>query len=56
MSPYTRWLPYMGFEPQQNPSSLETVNEFMERIKTAIEEVKFMIQKAQDDIKRYYNQ
>ena len=44
----TRWLPYMGFEPQQNPSGLETVNEFMERMRTAI-------CKVQDDIKRYYN-
>ena len=46
----------MGFEPQQNPSSLETVNEFMERMRMAIKEVKSTIYKAQDDIKRYYNQ
>jgi len=45
----------MGFEPQQNPSSLETVNEFTERMKTAIEEAKFAIHKAQNDTKRYYN-
>jgi len=49
-------LPRIGFEPQQNPSSLETVNEFMERMKTVIEEAKSTIHKAQDDIKRYYNQ
>jgi len=51
----TRQLPCMGFEPRQNPSSLETVNEFMERIRTAIEEAKSAICKAQDDMKRYYN-
>jgi len=45
----------MGFEPQQNSSGLETVNEFMERIRMAIEEAKSMICKAQDDMKRYYD-
>jgi len=51
----TRWLPCMGFEPQQNPSGLETVNEFMERIRMVIKEVKSVIHKAQDNMKRYYN-
>jgi len=46
----------MGFEPQQNPSSLETVNEFMERMRTANEEAKSVICKAQDNMKRYYDQ
>jgi len=46
----------MGFKPQQNPSGLETINEFMERIKTAIEEVKSTIYKAPDNMKRYYDQ
>jgi len=45
----------MGFEPRQNPSGLETVNELTERIRTAIEEAKSMIRKAQDDMKRYYD-
>jgi len=45
----------MGFEPRQNPSGLETVNEFMERMRTAIEEAKSAIRKAQDDMKRYYD-
>ena len=52
----TRQLPHMGFEPQQNPSSLETVNEFTERIKTVIKEVKSAIHKVQDDMKKYYDQ
>jgi len=51
----TRQLPRMGFKPQQNPSGLETVNEFTERMRTAIEEVKSTIRKTQDDMKRYYN-
>ena len=51
----TGWLPRMGFEPQQNPSSLETVNEFMEKMRMAIEEAKSTIRKAQDDMKKYYD-
>jgi len=51
----TRRLPRMGFEPQQNPSGLETVNEFTERMKTAIDEAKSTIHKAQDNMKRYYD-
>jgi len=31
------------------------INEFTERMKMAIEEVKSTIRKAQEDIKRYYN-
>jgi len=45
----------MGFEPQQNHSDLETVNEFMERMRMAIEEAKSAICKAQEDMKRYYD-
>jgi len=48
-------IPHMGFEPQQNHSDLETVNEFMERIRMAIEEAKSTIRKAQDNMKRYYD-
>jgi len=51
----TGWLPCMGFEPRQNSSSLETVNEFMERMRTAIKEAKSTICKAQDDMKKYYD-
>jgi len=51
----TRRLSRMGFEPQQNPSGLETANEFTERMRTAIDEAKSTIHKAQDDIKRYYD-
>jgi len=48
-------LPHMGFEPRQNPSGLEMVNKFTERMRTAIEEAKSAIRKAQDDMKRYYD-
>jgi len=51
----TRQLPHMGFKPRQNPSGLETVNEFMERMRTAIDKAKSAIHKAQDDMKRYYD-
>jgi len=39
-------LPHMGFKPQQNPSSLETVNKFMERMRMAIDKAKSTICKA----------
>jgi len=45
----------MGFEPQQNHFDLEMVNEFMERMRMAIEEAKSVIRKAQEDMKRYYD-
>jgi len=48
-------VPRMGFEPRQNHSDLETVNEFTERMRAAIDKAKFAIRKAQDDMKRYYN-
>jgi len=45
----------MGFKPRQSHSDLETVNEFTERMRMAIEEVKSAIRKVQEDMKRYYN-
>jgi len=51
----TRHIPCMGFEPRQNYSDLEIVNEFTERMRMAIEEVKSAIRKAQEDMKRYYD-
>jgi len=51
----TRCIPRMGFEPRQNHSDLETVNEFTERIRAAIDEAKSAIHKAQDNMKRYYD-
>jgi len=51
----TGQLPRMDFEPWQNPSSLETVNEFMERMRMAINKAKSTIRKAQNNMKRYYD-
>jgi len=48
-------IPCMGFEPSQAPSGLEMVNEFTERMKSATEEAKSAICKAQEDMTRYYN-
>jgi len=48
-------IPCMGFEPSQVPSRLEMVNEFMERMKSATEETKLVIRKAQEDMTWYYN-
>jgi len=50
-----RQIPRMGFEPSQAPSGLETVNEFTERMKSATEETKSAIRKAQENMTRYYN-
>jgi len=46
----------MGFEPSQAPSGLEMINEFTEQMKSAMEEAKLAICKAQKDMTRYYNQ
>jgi len=48
-------IPRMGFEPRQDPSSLETVNEFTKRMESATEEAKSAICKTQEDMMRYYN-
>jgi len=45
----------MGFEPSQVLSGLEMVNEFMERMKSATEEAKSPIHKAQEDMMQHYN-
>jgi len=45
----------MGFEPRQDPSSLETVNKFTKRMESTTEEAKSMIRKAQENMMRYYN-
>ena len=48
--------PRMGFEPAQPASRLETVNEFTDRMHSALTEAKAALAKAQDDMTRYYNQ
>ena len=43
-------IPHMGFEPRQNPSGLEMVNEFTKRMKSTTEEAKSTICKVQEDM------
>jgi hypothetical protein len=47
--------PRMGFEPQQ-PSCVESANEFANWMKLAMEEAKAALSKAKDDMAQYYNQ
>jgi hypothetical protein len=47
--------PHMGFEPQQPRSTLESANEFTERIAFGIEEAKVALTKAKDEYTMYYN-
>ena len=42
--------PHMGFEPTQSLSHLETVNEFTDRMNSALTEAKSALAKAQDDM------
>ena len=48
-------IPCIGFKLRQNPSGLETVNEFMKRMQSATEEAKSVIHKVQEDMTCYYN-
>src|ERR1700678_4855781 len=45
----------MGFEASQPPSRLESVNEFKERMKDALQEAKAALAKSKDDMAKYYN-
>jgi hypothetical protein len=48
--------PRMGFKPAQPASRLETVNQFTDRMRFALTEAKAALEKAQEDMTRYYNQ
>ena len=48
--------PWMGFEPDQPDSHVETINEFKDHMETSLEKAKSALAKAKDDIARYYNQ
>ena len=47
--------PRMGFEPLP-PSRMETVNEFTDHMKSALEEARASLVAAKEDMARYYNQ
>jgi hypothetical protein len=51
----TRRHPRMGFEPQQPRSTLESANEFAERIALGIEEAKAALTKVKDEHAMFYN-
>ena len=48
----------MGFKLNQQPSQLESVNKFKDRMKNMLEEAKAALatDKSKDDITMYYNQ
>jgi len=48
-------IPRMGFEPGQHRSHIESVNEFKDRMKDALEEAKAALTKSKDDMARYYD-
>ena len=52
----TRQNPRMCFEPLKAPVTDEAAGEFASRMKTAVEEAKAAILKAQDEYTLYYNQ
>ena len=45
----------MGFEPNQPPSHIESVNEFKDRMAESLEEVKAALVKAKEDMAKYYD-
>jgi hypothetical protein len=46
----------MGFEPNSRPSRKEAVTEFVDRMKSVLEEARSTLIKAKDDMAKYYNQ
>ena len=47
--------PHMGFKPHQNPSHMESVNEFKERMEESLSEAKLALAKSKEDMECYYN-
>jgi hypothetical protein len=45
----------MGFEPNTEPLPKETANEFVDQMKSTLEEARAALQKSKDDMARYYN-
>ena len=52
----SRYLPRMGFEPDQRSSRVESVNKFTERMRSTLEEAKSALAKSKDNMARYYDQ
>ena len=47
--------PHQSFEPHQNPSHLESVNEFKERMEESLSEAKSALAKSKEDMEHYYD-
>jgi hypothetical protein len=47
--------PRMGFEPDLEPSRKEEANEFVERMKSTLEEAKSALRKSKAEMAQYYN-
>ncbi|KAJ8472644.1 hypothetical protein ONZ45_g16577 [Pleurotus djamor] len=45
----------MGFEPTRASSRIESANEFVSRMNSAVDEAKSALEKARDDMKRWYD-
>jgi archaellum component FlaC len=45
----------MGFKPGQCHSHLESINEFKDQMKEALDKVKASFIKSKDEMARYYN-
>ena len=52
----SKCLPRMGFEPDQCLSQVESVNKFMEQMRSTLEEAKLALAKSKDNMARYYDQ
>ena len=48
-------IPWMGFEPEQGRSHLESVNEFKEQMEDALTEAKAALAKSKDEMSKYYD-
>ena len=46
----------MGFELNAEPSPKEMANEFVDRMKSTLNEARAALRKSKDDMARYYNQ
>ena len=51
----TGQVPHMGFEPSQQRSHVESVNEFKECMQDALEKAKAALAKSKDDMAKYYD-
>ena len=49
-------IPRMGFEPDQQQSRVESVNEFRKRMEDALNEAKAALVKSKDNMAKYYDQ